>query len=134
MAKILLIDDDESVRTLLRLSLKHFGHSAIEASDGMEGLKLFYNHRPDLVIIDIAMPEKEGIDVLLELSKIQPLPKIIAISGGGRLGAQGYLRMAKLLGTAKVLTKPIPTAMLIAAVHEMLPRDERPAFQLQPNE
>ena len=72
MARILLIDDDDSVRTMLRLTLAHFGHSVIEARNGKEGLELFQHANADLLITDIVMPEKEGLEVLMELRKKHP--------------------------------------------------------------
>ncbi|MEO5957891.1 MAG: response regulator [Opitutaceae bacterium] len=85
MARILLIDDDDDVRTVLRLTLIHFGHTVIEARNGREGLELFAEARPELVITDIVMPEKEGLEVIIELRAHRPPVKIIAISGGGRV-------------------------------------------------
>jgi len=84
MAKILLIDDDDSVRTMLRLTLAHFGHTVNAARNGREGLELFDQIEVDLVITDIVMPEKEGLEVLMELRKRKTAVKTIAISGGGR--------------------------------------------------
>jgi DNA-binding response OmpR family regulator len=121
MARILLIDDDDSVRTMLRLTLDHFGHTVIEARNGKEGLELFQHANADLVITDIVMPEKEGLEVLMELRKKHPPVKIIAISGGD------YLHMAKLMGAAKVLAKPFSTNILIAAIDELLPGGGAPA-------
>ena len=115
MARILLIDDDDSVRTMLCLTLTHFGHTVIEARNGKEGLELFQHANADLLITDIVMPEKEGLEVLMELRKKDPPVKIIAISGGD------YLHMAKLMGAAKVLAKPFSTNVLIAAIDELLP-------------
>ena len=115
MARILLIDDDDSVRTMLRLTLAHFGHTVIEARNGKEGLELFQHANADLLITDIVMPEKEGLEVLMELRKKHPPVKIIAISGGD------YLHMAKLMGAAKVLAKPFSTNVLIEAIDELLP-------------
>lgn len=121
MARILLIDDDHSVRTMLRLTLIHFGHTVIEARDGKEGLRLFPSANADLLITDIVMPEKEGLEVLMELRKVKPPVKIIAISGGGRTsGATSYLHLAKLMGAAKVLEKPFANDVLIAAIDELL--------------
>ena len=114
MARILLIDDDDTVRTMLRLTLVHFGHTVIEARDGKEGLELFQDANVDLLITDIVMPEKEGLEVLMELRKKHPPVKIIAISGGD------YLHMAKLMGAAKVLAKPFSTNVLIEAIDELL--------------
>ena len=121
MARILLIDDDDSVRTMLSLTLTHVGHTVIEARNGKEGLALFPHANADLLITDIVMPEKEGLEVLMELRKKHPPVKIIAISGGD------YLHMAKLMGAATVLAKPFSTNLLIAAIDELLPGDGAPA-------
>jgi CheY-like chemotaxis protein len=121
MARILLIDDDEPVRTTLRLTLEHFGHTVIEARDGTEGLARFQHAIADLVITDIVMPEKDGLEVLRELRRMHPSVKIIAISGAGRDSGAGYLQMAKLMGATKVLTKPCSADVLRAAINDLLP-------------
>ncbi len=121
MAKILLIDDDDHVRTMLRLTLIHFGHTVVEARNGKEGLDLFESVKADLIITDIVMPEKEGLQVLMELRKKQPPVKVIAISGGGRQGGTDYLRIAKLMGASAVLSKPFSNDALIAAINALLP-------------
>jgi DNA-binding response OmpR family regulator len=120
MATILVIDDDDSLRNLLRLTLTHFGHTVVEAGNGKEGLARFREAGADLVITDIVMPEKEGLEVLMELRKVQPPVKIIAISGGGRNGVVAYLGTAKLMGAAKVIPKPFSTEALMASVNELL--------------
>jgi YesN/AraC family two-component response regulator len=130
MARILLIDDDESVRTILYLTLVHAGHEVIEARNGREGLDLFRQGSVDLVITDIVMPEKEGFEVVMKIRKKNPTLKIIAISGGGLHNAAHYLHTAKLLGAAKVLAKPFSNETLMTAVNELLglppPITERP--------
>jgi CheY-like chemotaxis protein len=120
MARILLIDDDETLRTMLSLTLNHFGHTVIEARNGKEGLQLFARLQPELVITDIMMPEMEGFEVLMELRKAQPPVKIIAMSGGTRYGSAEYLRMAELMGAAKSLAKPFSNEALRALVDELL--------------
>ena len=120
MARILLIDDDDSLRTMLRLTLVHFGHTVIEARNGKEGLDAFPQAAADLVITDIVMPEKEGIEVLMELRKKKPPVKIIAMSGSGRLWATDNLHLAKLLGAASVLEKPFSREALATAINETL--------------
>jgi YesN/AraC family two-component response regulator len=120
MARILLIDDDETVRTILYLTLVHAGHEVIEARNGREGLEKFRQDVVDLVITDIVMPEKEGFEVLMKIRKKNPTLKIIAISGGGLHNAAHYLQTAKLLGAAKVLAKPFSNETLMAAVNELL--------------
>jgi DNA-binding response OmpR family regulator len=129
MARILLIDDDNSVRTALRLILTQFGHIVIEARNGKEGMDIFNGANADLVITDLVMPEKEGLEVLMEMRKMLPPVKIIAISGGGRVNPADNLRLARFLGAAKVLAKPISSAALIAAVNEVLrPDGEAPVL------
>jgi CheY-like chemotaxis protein len=127
MARILLIDDNNDVRTVLRLTLSHFGHTVIEARNGKEGLDLFKHANADLVITDIVMPEKEGFEVLMKLLHKHPSMKIIAISGGGRHNATHYLHTAKLLGAAKVLAKPFTNEVLMATVNELLSDGGTPA-------
>ena len=117
MARILLIEDNDPVRALLRENLELEGHTVIEARNGQEGLDLFRQAGADLVITDILMPETEGLGVLVELRNAQPPVKVIVMSGGGR----DNLATAKLLGAAKVLLKPFPIAVLIAAIEELLP-------------
>lgn len=130
MARILLIDDDESFRTMLRLTLVQMGHIAIEAGNGAEGLKLFSNAEVDLVITDIVMPDKDGLDVVMTLRQ-QPPVKIIAMSGDqGRLRAVENLRAAQLLGATSVLAKPFNREALARAINEALasgPALARPA-------
>jgi CheY-like chemotaxis protein len=103
MAHILLIDDDDDVRTLIRLTLVHAGHTVLEARNGREGVALFPHAAADLVITDIVMPEGEGMEVLMALRRHVPPVKVMAISGGGRVSAADYLHMAKAMGAAKVL-------------------------------
>ena len=120
MAHILLIDDDDDVRTMIRLTLVQFGHTVIEARNGREGLALFPHAAADLVITDIVMPEGEGLEVLMALRRHVPPVKVMAISGGGRVSAADYLHMAKAMGAAKVLAKPFSAEVLLAAVNELL--------------
>ena len=120
MARILLIDDDDSLRIMLSQTLAHFGHAVIEACNGKEGLELFPHANADLVITDIVMPEQGGLEVLMGLRKKQPPVKIIAMSGGGHQSAEEYLHIARLMGAAKVLEKPFSNEVLMAAINELL--------------
>lgn len=120
MAKILLIDDDNDVRTMLKLTLTHFGHTVVEASNGQEGVNLFRQEGGDLLITDIVMPEKDGLEVVMEIRRHLRSVKIIAISGGGRTSAAEYLHIAKLMGASKVIAKPFSSEVLMAAVNELL--------------
>lgn len=106
---------------MLRLTLAEFGHTVIEARNGIEGLASFPADGVDLVITDIVMPGKEGIEVITELRRLHPQLKILAISGGGRVGSKDYLSIATFLGAAKVLAKPFTAQELVAAINELLP-------------
>jgi DNA-binding response OmpR family regulator len=120
MARILLIEDDDAVRTSVARILVLMGHTVVEARDGKEGLKLFSESGADLVITDLVMPEKEGLEVVMELKRSHPNTRIIAISGGGRRAPGDILKMAKHLGAAKVLAKPMSIEELRSAVTEVL--------------
>ncbi|HZZ19661.1 MAG TPA: response regulator [Opitutaceae bacterium] len=121
MPRILVIDDEEPVRAILRRALTCLGHTVVEAADGREGLKKFAAEGADLVITDLVMPETEGFEVLMTLRGEHPDVKIIAISGGGRQGASDNLRMAKYLGASRVIPKPMSLAQLTEALDELLP-------------
>jgi CheY-like chemotaxis protein len=121
MAQILLIEDDEIIRRMLRLTLMRFGHVVTEAKDGKEGLEVYWRTKPDLIVTDLVMPVKEGIEVLIELREKKSNVKIIAISGGGRHNVSNYLNMAKQLGASKVIAKPFSSEDFMKAVDEVIP-------------
>jgi CheY-like chemotaxis protein len=120
MASILVIDDDSSVRAVIVGALSDAGYEVMEAVDGQEGLKCYRNSPTDLVITDLIMPEKEGIETIMELRREFPQVKVIAISGGTRYGSNDNLRMAEQLGARRTLTKPFKIPDLLAAVREVL--------------
>ena len=96
MADILIIDDDIQLSAMLKQLLERQGYSVITASDGNEGISLFHEKGARLIITDLIMPVKEGIETIAELVKSTPDVKIIAISGGGRLKPDSYLNLATL--------------------------------------
>lgn len=121
MARILIIDDDDNFRKLLRRMLEKAGYDNIEeAGNGSVGIKLCQKHSFDLIITDIIMPDKEGLEIITELTRDYPRIKIIAISGGGCIGPMSYLEMAKHLGAKRTLAKPFTNADLIEVVQELL--------------
>ncbi len=121
MARILIIDDDDQVRKMLRLTLIAAGFDVIEAQDGKLAMQLFHqNPEVDLVITDLIMPEKEGIETIIELTRDFPHVPIIAISGGGRIDPNDYLYLAKKLGARKTLEKPFSRQEIIDAVNELI--------------
>ena len=112
MARILIIDDEELVRMTLSQTLEPDGHAVFTASDGEKGIAEFREIQADVVITDILMPNKEGIETIMELRRIDPDVKIIAISGGGRMQNSSFLDMAQQLGANAVLKKPFETQVL----------------------
>jgi YesN/AraC family two-component response regulator len=120
MARVLLIEDDDAVRSSLARILALLGHAVTEARNGKEGLELFSASGADLVITDLVMPEKEGLEVMMEIKKTHPNTRIIAISGGGRRAPGDILKIARHLGAARVLAKPMSFEEIKTAVTEVL--------------
>jgi CheY-like chemotaxis protein len=116
MTNILVVDDEELVRVTLCQMLEQAGYEVIEAANGNQALRVFQEQEVDLVVTDIFMPEKEGIETIRELRKLRPDIKIIAISGGGRTGDLDYLELAKDLGAKRALTKPFKREEVLSAV------------------
>lgn len=112
MKKILLVDDNEVFRQLIEESLQHAGYDVQCAADGVEALKVYRQHAFDLVVTDLVMPEKEGLETIMELRKLQPAVKIIAISG------TPYLPLASKLGATKTLLKPFTPSQLIQEIEQ----------------
>lgn len=120
MADILLIDDDETFRDVLACALEQSGHTVRQAANGIEGLRIYRQSPADLVITDIVMPEKEGLDVIRDLHREFPAARVIAMSGGLAQDPKLYLFMAEKFGAAAVLAKPFQLADLAKAVDTAL--------------
>jgi len=120
MARILIIDDEIQVRTMLRQMFEREGHEVIDAPDGKVAISLHREEPTDLIITDLIIPEKEGIETIIELRRDFPEVKIIAMSGGGYIGPEDYLKMAKGLGAKCTFSKPIKREELLKAVRELL--------------
>ena len=124
MAHILVIDDDPFIRDVLRQTLERTGHEVVLADDGERGLQIFREDQFDLVITDLIMPKKEGVETIVEMKRFSPEAKIIAISGGYRLPAENYLKIATTLGVNGTLIKPFEKAELMATVDEVLCQEQ----------
>ena len=120
MARILIIDDEPQIRSMLKLMLERDGHEVAEAPDGIEGIRIYRQNPADLIITDLIMPNKDGIGVIIDLKKEFPNVKIIAMSGGGLNKPEGYLKGAKKLGAACTLTKPIDRGEMLKAIKDVL--------------
>ena len=120
MARILIIDDDAAVRRIMRRVVERMGHEVEEAADGAMGLSLFRQGTFDLVVTDLFMPEKEGIETIMEIREDSPGVKILAVSGGMALDRMGPLEDAEVLGADASLPKPFAIHDLTAAVQALL--------------
>jgi len=120
MSKILVIDDELQSREMMKEMLEREGHDVETATDGVKGIKIFRKNDPDLVITDLIMPDKEGIETIMELRDISPAVKIIAVSGGGRYDPKDSLKMAQDLGADLVFKKPFERKELVDAVKKLL--------------
>jgi DNA-binding response OmpR family regulator len=120
VAKVLVIEDDSDVRNYLVTVLTRSGHTVAAASGGAEGLVRYREDPADVVITDIIMPEKDGIETIVDLRRGDSAPKVIAISGGGLVSPHDYLRSAKLLGADLALAKPFTGGEILAAVEQVL--------------
>ncbi len=120
MAKILIIDDDDLFRDMLASALEREGHVVRQATNGIQGLKMFRAEQADLVITDIVMPEKEGLDTIRDLRRDFPAARIIAMSGGMVNDSRLYLQMAEKFGARAVLAKPFAIEELYQTVAAVL--------------
>jgi two-component system, chemotaxis family, chemotaxis protein CheY len=117
--RVLVIDDDVAVRQTIALLLDDAGIDVIQAADGKEGLSLLPCSQPDLIVTDIIMPEKEGIETIMEIRKLDRDIPIIAISGGGRIGNADFLEIASRLGASVTLPKPFDPETLVDLVRKL---------------
>ena len=118
--KILIIDDDHHILLMVKKMLERAGFEVDLASNGNEGLELFQKMQADLVITDIIMPEKEGLETIREMKRLRSDLKIIAMSGGGKISADNYLETAKIFGANLVLEKPFSQKTMVDAVNTLM--------------
>ena len=117
MMKILIVDDEPHMRLLVSAMLESPEHELLTAENGNDALTILRREQIDLVITDLVMPEKNGIDLILEIRQLAPNAKIIAMSGGGGLnGRFDYLPLATLIGAGNIVKKPFKREELCAAI------------------
>ncbi len=117
--KVLLTDDDDMVREMLADALTTAGLQVVEACNGVECLAELSKQPVDVIVIDIIMPEKEGIETIMEIRKTHPQQKIIAISGGGRIRNDDFLLLAQKIGADATFRKPFDPAMIVSQIRKM---------------
>ncbi len=119
MKRILVVDDDEMFRAMLCETLRDAGYEVLDAENGRDAIKIVSGTKLDLVITDLIMPEKEGLETIREITIDYPGIKIIAVSGGLRGGGMDFLPIAGHMGAARVFRKPLDRKAFLAAVAEL---------------
>ena len=117
---ILVIDDDELIRLTCRNILKKMECNVIEAENGVDGLTQFKKEHPSIVITDLLMPDKEGLETISDIKRNDKTVKIIAMSGGGSTQNMSFLNIAKQMGADIILSKPFKPDELLGAIKALL--------------
>jgi CheY-like chemotaxis protein len=130
MARILVVDDNDEIRRMMRQALELYGHDVLDAGNGVEALAQFRRRVTDLVVTDIIMPDMEGLQTIIELRALDSRVKILAISGGGTFVPEGYLKSAEMLGADEGLEKPFTVQELLDAVNGLLGPRREPIAQV----
>lgn len=138
MPSVLVVDDDDQVRQLIRHALEHAGYAVQEAGDGKEGLAQYRKQPADVVIMDVMMPDQDGLESILILRREFPASRVIAITGGSdMIGVLNFLDVAKMMGARSTLHKPFELPALLDAVAAELAAcpvaDSPPARGRQPD-
>ncbi|SRR6266849_46053 len=120
MARILVIDDQEPIRRIVRRALEQNGHEVYDASDGEMGMEILESQSFDLVVTDIFMPGQDGIVTLRQIRKRFPALKVIVISGGDSTGLMDLRQDAELLGAVSTLQKPFNAREIMDKVRDAL--------------
>jgi two-component system chemotaxis response regulator CheY len=116
MPSVLVVDDEDQIRQLIRETLEQAGYDVREARDGKEGLERYRTQPADLVIMDILMPDQDGLESIMTLRREFPASRVIAITGGSdMIGILNFLDVAKMLGARRTLQKPFEMKTLLDA-------------------
>lgn len=122
MSRILLIEDDEMLRNGLKLVLERAGHQVDTAGDGQGAEAQVARFQPELVVTDILMPGRDGLETIRSLTVSRPTFGLLAISGGGHLDGRVYLTLARHLGATATLAKPFSNREFLRTVEDLLPQ------------
>ena len=117
---VLIIDDDPALRDSVRRTLRKERYTVLEATDGREGIEIATANTVDLILVDLFMPGKEGLETIAELHRSHPTLKVIAMSGGGTKGFVDLLDVAKSMGAQRVLAKPFSREELLGTIGALL--------------
>ena len=124
LIRLLIIDDDIIMREIIKDSLSEYPIIISEAANGVEGLKKLKENKYDVVLTDIIMPEKEGLELIMDIKSFPVDIKIIATTSGGSITANEYLEMAMGLGADAVIAKPFSEVKLVEIINELIGKNE----------
>ena len=124
MPGVLIVEDDKELREMLKMSLLRRNFTVLEAENGKEAITHFKPSLTDLVVTDLIMPEEDGLKVIIKLRELKPSIKIIAISGGGKVGPGSYLNLAKALGADAIYSKPFSINDLTTKIEQLLDNEQ----------
>jgi CheY-like chemotaxis protein len=124
MSGVLIVEDDKELREMLKMSLLRSGFIVLEAKNGKDAITHFKPALTDLVVTDLIMPEEDGLKVVIKLRELKPSIKIIAISGGGKVGPGSYLNLAKALGADAIFSKPFSINDLTTKIEQLLDSEQ----------
>jgi DNA-binding response OmpR family regulator len=119
-ANMLVVEDDSELLQVMTGALRAAGHNVLAAEAGEAGLQLFRAEPPDLVVCDIVMPDRDGIELIPEMKRLQPTVKLLAISGRQMIGALDVLSLARSMGADATLAKPFSTEALVTIAEALL--------------
>ncbi|HEY6289824.1 MAG TPA: response regulator [Nitrospiraceae bacterium] len=117
MAKILVIDDEQGIRNLLDTLLRRKGYDVVLAESGRKGLELFRRERPDVVVLDLKMPEMDGLTVLRQIHSLDPKKPVIILTGAGTAEAEQQVRA---LGVTEYVEKEFSLHLLGDSLKRLL--------------
>lgn len=126
MARVLILDDEEAMREAMRMVLEEDGHEVTEASNGVTGLEMFRAQPADVVVTDLIMPQKDGIETIRDLRREFPSVKILAVSGRGGIQINANLARAKRVGADMTILKPCEPAEIRDAIRSLTGSDKKP--------
>jgi CheY-like chemotaxis protein len=127
MARILVVDDDPTIRAIAQELLLCSGHELFEAADGDEALRVAATMPIDLIVLDMLMPNKDGIETIQAVKRDHPDTRILAISSGGRMDGATLLKLASAFGADETMLKPLRLATFAVIVDALLARDAVPS-------
>jgi DNA-binding response OmpR family regulator len=125
MPGVLIVEDDKELREMLKMALLRNDFTVFEADNGKTALAGFKPQLTDIVVTDLIMPEEDGLKVVIKLREMKPSIKIIAISGGGKVGPGSYLNLARALGADATYSKPFSINELVSKIKQLLDNEHR---------